>query len=180
MTVRKALWNQIESGDRRLMRRVHRWRAPRWFRILMILSTRGGDGWLWYALGIILYFYGGAHRFDAIGAAGSAAVTGVFLFRALKKTSHRQRPCEIEPHCWSSVLPPDRYSFPSGHAITAFAVAVSVGLFYPELMFSLLTAAILIAASRIILGMHFLSDVVVGSAIGVVLATAAFHLFALL
>ncbi|HLV96677.1 MAG TPA: phosphatase PAP2 family protein [Candidatus Acidoferrales bacterium] len=180
MTVRKALWNQIESGDHRLMRRVHRWRAPRWFRILMILSTRGGDGWLWYALGIILYFYGGPHRFAAIGAAGSAAVAGIFLFRALKKTSHRQRPCDIEPHCWSSVLPPDRYSFPSGHSITAFAVAVSIGLFYPELMVSLLTAAILIAASRIILGMHFLSDVVVGSAIGVVLATAVFHVFALL
>ncbi len=180
MTVRKALWNQIESGDHRLMRRVHRWRAPRWFRILMILSTRGGDGWLWYALGIVLYFYGGPHRFAAIGAAGSAAAAGIFLFRALKKTSHRQRPCDIEPHCWSSVLPPDRYSFPSGHSITAFAVAVSIGLFYPELMASLLTAAILIAASRIILGMHFLSDVVAGSAIGVVLATAVFHVFALL
>jgi len=180
MTVRKALWNQIESGDHRLMRRVHRWRAPRWFRILMILSTRGGDGWLWYALGLILYFCGGPHRFAAIGAAGSAALAGIFLFRALKKTSHRQRPCEIEPHCWSSVLPPDRYSFPSGHSITAFAVAVSVGFFYPELMASLLTAAVLIAASRIILGMHFLSDVVVGSAIGIALATAAFHAFALL
>jgi undecaprenyl-diphosphatase len=180
MTVRKALWNQIESGDHRLMRRVHRWRAPRWFRILMILSTRGGDGWLWYALGIILYFHGGPHRFAAIGAAGSAAVCGIFLFRALKKTSHRQRPCDIEPHCWSSILPPDRYSFPSGHSITAFAVAVTIGLFYPELMVSLLTAAVLIAASRIILGMHFLSDVVVGSAIGVTLAMTAFHVFALL
>lgn len=180
MTVHKELWNQIESGDHRLMRRVHRWRAPRWFRILMILSTRCGDGWLWYALGVILVCYGGAHRFDAMAAAGSAALAGIFLFRALKKTSHRQRPCEIEPHCWSSVLPPDRYSFPSGHSITAFAVAVSVGLFYPQLMPWLLTAAVLIAASRIILGMHFLSDVVAGSAIGVILASTAFHVFCLL
>jgi undecaprenyl-diphosphatase len=180
MTVRKALWNQIESRDHRLMRRVHRWRAPRWFRILMILSTRCGDGWLWYALGLILFFYGGAHRFDAIAAAGAAAVVGIFLFRALKRTSHRDRPCDIEPHCWSSILPPDRYSFPSGHSITAFAVSVSVGLFYPQLMFSLLTAAVLIAASRIILGMHFLSDVIVGSGIGVLLAVASFHLFYLL
>ncbi len=51
MTVTKAVWNQIQSNDHRLMRRVHRWRAPRWFRILMIGATRGGDGWLWYALG---------------------------------------------------------------------------------------------------------------------------------
>lgn len=180
MTVRKAVWNHLQAGDHRLMRRVHRWRAPRWFRILMILSTRGGDGWLWYALGIILFFYGGAHRFDAIAAAGAAALAGIFLFRVIKKTSHRQRPCHIEPHCWSSVLPPDRYSFPSGHSITAFAVAISVGLFYPQLMLWLLTAAVLIAASRIILGMHFLSDVLVGSALGAALALAAFHIFYLL
>lgn len=180
MTVRKAVWNQIESNDHRLMRRVHRWRAPKWFRFLMILATRSGDGWLWYALGIVLYFYGGEHRFAAIGAAGSAALAGILLFRALKKTSRRQRPCEIEPHCWSSILPPDRYSFPSGHSITAFSVAISVGLFYPQLMAPLLTAAFLIAASRIILGMHFLSDVMAGSAIGVVLGTAAFYIFFLL
>jgi undecaprenyl-diphosphatase len=177
MTVRKAVWNQIESNDHRLMRRVHRWRAPRWFRILMILATRGGDGWLWYALGAILYFYGGGHRFEAIGAAGSAAVAGIFIFRALKKTSRRQRPCEIEPHCWSSILPPDKYSFPSGHSITAFAAALSVGMFYPELLAYLLTVAFLIASSRIILGMHFLSDVIAGSAIGMILGIVAFRIF---
>jgi len=180
VTVRKAVWNQIESNDHRLMRRIHRWRPPRWIRILMILSTRGGDGWLWYALGIILYFYGGRHRFEAIGASGSAAVAGILIFRALKNTSRRRRPCEIEPHCWSSILPPDKYSFPSGHSITAFSVALSVGLFYPYLMAYLLTVAFLIASSRIILGMHFLSDVIVGSAIGLTLGTAAFYIFSLL
>ena len=121
MTVARGVWNQIQSNDHRLMRRVHRWRAPRWFRILMILMTRMGDGWLWYSLGLILFFFGGEHRFLAIGAAASAAVAGIFLFRALKKTSKRKRPCEVEPHCWASILPPDKYSFPSGHSITAFA-----------------------------------------------------------
>jgi undecaprenyl-diphosphatase len=180
MTVAKAVWNQIESNDHRLMRRVHRWRAPRWFRVLMILSTRGGDGWLWYALGLILLLYGGEHRFAAIGAAASAAVAGIFLFRTLKRKSQRKRPCEIEPHCWAAILPPDKYSFPSGHSITAFAVALSVGLFYPDLRVSLLAAALLIAGSRIILGMHFLSDVLTGSAIGVALGFISFHLFAAL
>ncbi len=71
MTVAKAVWNQIQSNDHRLMRRVHRWRAPRWFRILMIVATRGGDGWLWYALGLILLICGGEHRFAAIGAGAS-------------------------------------------------------------------------------------------------------------
>jgi len=177
MRVARAVWEQIESNDYRLMRRVHRWRAPRWFRILMIVSTRSGDGWLWYALGVILFLYGGEHRIIAISAATFAGVTGILLFRMLKHASRRKRPCEIEPHCWSAILPPDKYSFPSGHSITAFGVAVSIGLFYPELQGILLTVAFLIAGSRIILGMHFLSDVLAGSAIGVGLGVASFHIF---
>jgi undecaprenyl-diphosphatase len=178
MTVTKAVWHQIQSNDHRLMRRVHRWRAPRWFRIVMISATRGGDGWLWYALGIIILLYGGPHRFAAIGAGTSAAAAGIFLFRTLKHASRRQRPCEIEPHCWASILPPDKYSFPSGHSITAFAVAIAIGLFYPQLQGCLLVVALLIAGSRIILGMHFLSDVLAGSAIGVILGISSFHIFA--
>ena len=46
--------NHIQSNDHRLMRRVHRWKAPRWVRIITISATRLGDGWLWYALGLIL------------------------------------------------------------------------------------------------------------------------------
>jgi undecaprenyl-diphosphatase len=180
MPVAKAVWDQIQSNDHRLMRRLHRWRAPRWFRLLMIVATRGGDGWLWYALGPILAIYGGEHRFAAIAAGISAAAVGILLFRVLKQASRRNRPCEIEPHCWAKMPPPDRYSFPSGHAITAFAVAMAIGLFYPELQGCLLGAAFLIAGSRIILGMHFLSDVLVGSAIGVLLGIASFHIFATL
>ena len=180
MTVAKAVWNQIQSNDHRLMRRVHRWRAPRWFRIAMIVATRGGDGWLWYAFGVILLLAGGEHRFAAIGAAATSAVAGIFIFRALKHTSRRKRPCEIEPHCWASILPPDKYSFPSGHAITAFAVAVSVGLFYPYLQPCLILAAVLIAASRIALGMHFLSDVVAGITLGIMLGVASYHVFAII
>jgi undecaprenyl-diphosphatase len=180
MTVGKTVWNQIQSNDHRLMRRVHRWRAPRWFRILTIFATRSGDGWLWYALAVILMIYGGDHRWQAIGSGTLAAAVGIFLFRTLKHASRRKRPCEIEPHCWASILPPDKYSFPSGHSITSFAVAMSVGLFYPHIEVCLLVAALLIAASRIILGMHFLSDVLAGSAIGAALGFASFHLFALL
>lgn len=180
MSVARAVWQQIESGDYRLMRRVHRWRAPRWFRILMIVMTRSGDGWLWYSVGLILLLYGGPHKFGALGAGMTASACGILLFRLLKGASRRQRPCEIEPHCWSSILPPDKYSFPSGHSITAFSVATTLGLFYPVLQLPLLAAAVLIAASRIVLGMHFLSDVLAGTALGVALGFASFYLFALL
>jgi undecaprenyl-diphosphatase len=171
------MWNQIESNDHRLMRRVHRWRAPRWIRIATISVTRLGDGWLWYALGLILLVFGGPDRFIAIGAATTAAAMGIYLFKTIKTKSRRKRPCEIEPHCWASVLPPDKYSFPSGHTITAFAIALPIGIFYPELQGGLFAAALLIASSRILLGMHFLSDVIAGSIIGSVLGVLSFELF---
>jgi len=180
MTVARVVWDQIQSNDHRLMRRVHHWKAPRWFRIAMIVATRGGDGWLWYAFGLILLVCGGGQRFAALGAGASSAAAAIILFRALKHTSCRKRPCEIEPHCWASILPPDKYSFPSGHSITAFAVAISVGCFYPYLLECLLLAALLIAVSRIVLGMHFLSDVLAGIALGIGLGLASFHIFSAL
>lgn len=73
------------------------------------------------------------------------------------------------PHCWATLLPPDQFSFPSGHTITAFAVAIPLGVFYPSLMVGLLFCALSIALSRVMLGLHFLSDVVAGCIIGIAL-----------
>jgi undecaprenyl-diphosphatase len=59
----------ITARDYSLMHRVHRWPAPRWIRVWMICATRGGDGWLWYAMGIVILLFGGPTRFAAVGAA---------------------------------------------------------------------------------------------------------------
>jgi hypothetical protein len=98
-----------------------------------ICATRGGDGWLWYAMGIVILLAGGERRFAAVGAGLLAAGLGVAMFLRLKKATGRRRPCAIEPHCWATLLPPDQFSFPSGHTITAFAVSVALSRFYPEL-----------------------------------------------
>ena len=50
------------------MRRVNRWRAPRWIRVWMMCATRGGDGWLWYAMGAAVCCSEGPGRFVAVGA----------------------------------------------------------------------------------------------------------------
>jgi undecaprenyl-diphosphatase len=158
------------------MRRVHRWRAPRWVRLWMICSTRLGDGWLWYSLAFVLAAFGGFKGQRALCSAAPAAGVGILLFLLLKRLSGRKRPCALERHCWAALPPPDQFSFPSGHSITAFAITISVGLFYPGLMGFLLFCAVSIAASRIILGMHFFSDVVAGCLIGGLLGYTSFLL----
>ena len=126
MTVARAVWRQVEAGDYGLMLRVHRWLAPRPLQVLMVAATRLGDGWLWWMLGVALLFFGGPHRFVAISAGATAAGLGILIFCGLKHASRRRRPFELVPHCWSTIPPPDRYSFPSGHTVVAAAVVVAV------------------------------------------------------
>jgi undecaprenyl-diphosphatase len=166
MTRAHAMLTFIAHRDHSLMLRINRWYAPRWIRVWMICATRCGDGWLWYAMGLIVLLFGGDQRFLAVACAALSAGLGTTLFLRMKKAAGRRRPCALEPHCWATLLPPDQFSFPSGHTITAFAVAVSLSRFYPELAAGLLFCALSVAASRILLGMHFLSDVVAGAIIG--------------
>ena len=177
MIARQSMLQFIATRDLKLMRKVNKWPAPRWVRYLAIAATRAGDGWLWYMVGLSVLLWGGPERITAVASAGSAALVGIGVFKSLKKLSGRKRPCEIEPHCWATLLPPDQFSFPSGHTITAFAVAIGLGGFYPALLPALLLCALLIATSRILLGMHFLSDVVVGALVGMGLALTSHSLF---
>src|SRR6201996_8137698 len=178
MTAHHTMLQFIATGDHKLMRMVNKWPAPKWVRMSAIAATRAGDGWLWYLVGLLILLFGGENRFAATASAGSAAVVGIGIFVLVKKLSGRKRPCEIEPHCWAHLLPPDRFSFPSGHTITALAVAIALGEYYPALLPPLLFCALAIAISRILLGMHFLSDVLAGAVLGAGLALSSHAVFA--
>jgi undecaprenyl-diphosphatase len=176
MSVFPLVRDFIETRDHRLMRHVHQWSAPQWVRLWMICATRGGDGWLWYILITIVALVGGPERYLAIGSAALASGAGIAFFLWAKRVTGRRRPCHIQPHCWSTLLPPDQFSFPSGHTITAFAVLTPMLVLYPEFTFEFSFVALSVAASRIILGMHFLSDVLAGAAAGSLLGYAALAL----
>jgi undecaprenyl-diphosphatase len=137
-----------------------------------------GDGWLWYSLAAIVLIGGGPSRYAAVGASMCAALAGIVVFKLLKALSRRQRPCQLEPHCWAKILPPDQFSFPSGHTMTAFSIALVVSYFYPSLEGPLYFLAISIAVSRVVLGMHFLSDVLAGAILGSALGVSSIVAFA--
>jgi undecaprenyl-diphosphatase len=171
------MFSYITRRDHSVMHRANNWVSPRWVRVYAVSATRAGDGWLWYALGLAILLFGGDTRFEALGAAIFASGFSALAFKGLKRFTGRRRPYQIEPHCWATLLPPDQFSFPSGHTMMAFALAVSLSLFYPTLTIGLLFCALSIALSRILLGMHFLSDVVVGALIGTGLGYAGYFAF---
>jgi undecaprenyl-diphosphatase len=177
MAVTRAVLGYIEQRDLGLMRRLHRWRAPQSIRIFMLLMSRLGNGWLWCSLGICILVCGGQNRYRAFFAGALSALIAILIFQRVKPLSRRRRPCDIEPHCWAVISPPDRFSFPSGHAMTSFAIAVAVGSFYPQCQPCLLAVAASIAISRIIVGMHFLTDVVVGAMLGALIGYLSMWVF---
>ena len=117
-----------------------------------------------------------------LGAVLAAVSYGVatVLANLLKVAFDRPRPPVDHPEIHPLVAVPSSASMPSGHAAGAFAAAVAVGLVHPRLRWPLLALAALIALSRVWLGVHYLSDVIVGAAFGTAVALAVYRLTAFL
>jgi undecaprenyl-diphosphatase len=156
----------LNRPDYALMRRFNNWEAPRWVQTWMMLATRLGDGYVWMLATVVVLLSGSANRYRAASAAWLASAVSVFVFQNIKKHVGRKRPCEIQPHRWAQLLPPDQFSFPSGHTMTAFAFAVALRPFFPQAWMLLVLLAINIGISRILLGMHFFTDILAGALLG--------------
>ena len=128
-----------------------------------------GDGWLWILAWAIAYLLGGELlrrgilRWVAAALVAGAIVTGVKLMFP------RQRPTDVRGFYSRRY---DLHSFPSGHA-ARMGVAAALGpLLSPGWGWALLPMALLVAWARVALGVHYLLDVVVGLAIGLLAALA--------
>lgn len=166
--------HRMSEWDSSLCIRVNRTSHYLWVRLWFRLISRLGDGMFWYAvmLGIILT-QGDAGVVPAIHM-GLAGLTGTLVYKWLKGKTLRPRPYEVHQDIWLTGRPLDRFSFPSGHTLHAVAFC-SVGLtYYPELAWLLLPFTIMVGMSRVILGLHYPSDVIAGAVIGGAIAALTF------
>ncbi|HTQ35694.1 MAG TPA: phosphatase PAP2 family protein [Steroidobacteraceae bacterium] len=137
---------------------------------LFQVASRVGDGVLWYTLiAVLALAYGPAGRHIALHCA-IAGVTGLAVYRALKNVLVRERPYITHTAIVCAGRPLDRFSFPSGHTLHAVSFTTIICGGIPELAWILVPMALLIAGSRVVLGLHYPSDVVAGGIIGAVLA----------
>jgi undecaprenyl-diphosphatase len=172
-----AMLATLGTSDMRISGRLQSWNPPRAFRIWMRWATRLGDGWLHFATLAVLAGVEGERDLAraAAVALGAANVTLIVLKRHVR----RRRPSDYAPQLCgftSRALVFDEYSFPSGHALNAFAVGTVVALAFPATTPIVLLLAGSIALSRVALGFHFAGDVVAGGAMGLALGAGAFRL----
>lgn len=107
------------------------------------------------------------------GILAAACVFGADgISHLLKATTDRPRPYVALPHLHTLISRPASASFPSSHATTAFAGAVVLSFLLPRLWPLFLAAAVLVAFSRLYVGVHYPSDVIAGAATGAVFAAA--------
>ncbi|MCA1979863.1 MAG: phosphatase PAP2 family protein [Thiobacillus sp.] len=164
-------------GLERLAAREHAWlerlngvRLPGWEVALFRTASRLGDGVFWYVLMGALLVWAGPGAPFAVAHMAAAGAIGTLAYKWLKGATERPRPYQACPAICCLTAPLDRFSFPSGHTLHAVVFSVVVTAYYPALGWLVWPFTLLVALSRLVLGLHYPSDVAVGALLGAAIA----------
>ena len=147
-----------------------RWPHPRWFTVpLSGLSLTANYGFLWFVLAAVPWLAGEDQppaRFIYV----AAPVFATEIITALiKNVFGRRRPSQKNPATPAQIPVPRSHSFPSSHASMGMVGLLAMSRLYPAWWPALVVLVALLAFSRVYLAVHYLSDVLVGLALGAVL-----------
>ncbi len=140
------------------------------------LISRLGDGVFWYALMAGLAMLGGDQGISAALHLAAIGLVSLVLYKALKRWTKRPRPCASDLRIRAWVAPLDEFSFPSGHTLHAVAFTIVALSYFPALAWLLIPFAASVAVSRVMLGLHYPSDVLAATGIGSALALGSIWL----
>jgi len=138
------------------------WLIRYWFRFI----SRLGDGIFWYAMMAAILLIQGRNSLLPVLHIAATGFVGTFIYKWLKGKTLRPRPYEVHQDIWLTGKPLDRFSFPSGHTLHAVAFSGITLAYYPMLFWLLTPFAVMVGMSRVILGLHYPSDVLAGAVIG--------------
>lgn len=162
--------SRMHALDTTLCVQFNRTSRYRWVRMAFRLVSRLGDGVFWYALMLGLLLANPAQAWLACLHMLGAGLAGTLLYKLIKGKTLRPRPYQVHQAVCLTGVPLDHFSFPSGHTLHAVAFSVVALDYYPDLAWLLLPFTVLVGASRVVLGLHYPSDVLAGATLGALIA----------
>ena len=172
---RRARW--IVERDLRFAIACQRALARPALLLVMVATSRLSDGPLWGMLMLALPFVGGESGPLCALQMASVGAINLAVYLMLKRHVGRERPyvrCADIRACTRAL---DKFSFPSGHTLHAVAFGLVLAQHYPAWWLPLTLFALLVGASRMVLGLHYPSDVIAGAVLGVVSAAGLLSLW---
>ncbi|QTD53431.1 phosphatase PAP2 family protein [Sulfidibacter corallicola] len=140
-------------------------------RALFATVSRLGDGIFWYGLMVLLPVLYGFEGLMVSLKMGLVGFVGLYFYKYVKSRTSRPRPFKACDEIADWVPPLDAFSFPSGHTLHAVAFTVLVVSFQPAFGWVLIPFTTLVAMSRVVLGLHYPSDVLMGASAGVLFSS---------
>jgi undecaprenyl-diphosphatase len=156
--------------DRGLCIRISGWNGKKALDRPMQWLSRFGNGYLYPVVALAVTAFDTQIMRPFFSAGLASFVVQHSTYKLVKTKTRRLRPFEVIPQIRKIISLPDRYSFPSGHAAGAFLMATLFGHFYPGSGTTCYGIASLVAFSRVYNGIHYPSDVLAGSLLGVLSA----------
>jgi len=156
-------WNHKEIEYVR--KAVHSTRRP-FIRKFSILVSTLSNGWLYAGIVLIIIANLGLSSWPILLCGGMAALLSHCIYPVIKNCLARIRPCEYDNSIKLSIKVLDEYSCPSGHVMTAMSVSIPLAFAMPSFIPLIVFSCLLISWSRISLGHHYPSDLLLGALLG--------------
>lgn len=134
------------------------------------LISRLGDGTFWFVMLVMVWMLQKQYGYKQIIYLACASFCVTAIYKILKTKTLRPRPYQVHQVIVAGDRPLDHYSFPSGHTLHAVLATIVLGCISPILLYLMLPFTVLVALSRIILGLHYPTDVLVGALLGIAFA----------
>jgi len=167
---------QLRLWDQGLCVRINHAMRIRFVHRGLGLVSRLGDGIFWYALMLALLALEGARAAKPVLHMIATGLVCTAIYKWLKSRTSRPRPYAVDRAVRAGADALDPFSFPSGHTLHAVAFSMVAAAYYPPLAWLLAPFTLLVAASRVVLGLHYPSDVLAGAALGALIAQGSLSL----
>jgi len=143
----------------------------------IMIAVTTPDTWLAPGVLLIAALFTVERKKGVVAVLAAILAVGVgdsLAHQVIKPMVGRARPCAAleNVHMPKVVGCTNSFSFPSNHAVNTFAFAAAMGVIYPKMLFALAPIALLVALSRVALGVHYPADVAVGGALGIAIGVA--------